>query len=65
MLCKVAGGDIASWLAVLNKMQDDGVIEKYAVGGAVASSLYLEPSLTADVDVFVMLKAPPGKRLVV
>ena len=50
--------------AVLNRMKEDGVFEKYAVGGAVASSIHLEPTTTADVDIFVMLKPYPGKKLV-
>ena len=50
--------------AVLNRMRNDGIIEKYAVGGAVAASILMEPMTTADIDIFVVLKAPPGRRLV-
>lgn len=32
-------------LAVINQMQADGVIGKYATGGAVGATLYLEPRL--------------------
>jgi hypothetical protein len=42
-------------LALINQMRDDGVIERYAIGGAVGATLYLEPSATLDVDVFVSL----------
>lgn len=46
-------------------MQSEGVIEKYAIGGAVAAAFYLvEPDLTYDVDVFVVLSPPPGRLLV-
>lgn len=41
-------------------MQADGVIGKYAIGGAVGATFYLEPSATADVDIFVMLPTAPG-----
>ena len=44
-------------LEVINRMQSDGVISKYAIGGAVGATLYLEPSATLDVDVFAMLPA--------
>lgn len=46
-------------------MQADGVIEKYAIGGAVAAVFYLvEPDTTEDVDVFAVLTPPPGRHLV-
>jgi len=44
-------------LKVLNAMVEDGVIENYAIGGAVAAIYYLEPFDTSDVDIFVQLKA--------
>lgn len=40
-------------LGVLNRMQADGVIEKFAIGGGVAAIRYLEPYLTDDIDVFI------------
>src|SRR5205085_9700234 len=43
-------------LKVINRMVKDGVIEEYAIGGAVAAFYYLEPFDTADLDVFVQLK---------
>src|SRR5579864_8613586 len=42
-------------LETINRMQADGVIEKYAIGGAVGATFYLEPAATLDVDIFVML----------
>lgn len=56
--------NIKETLATLNQMQADGVIAKYAVGGAVAANFYLEPVDTRDVDVFVLLDPPPGRTLV-
>jgi|SRR5450755_1218584 hypothetical protein len=44
-------------------MQADGVIGKYAIGGAVGATLYLEPAATLDVDVFVVLPTVPGSLL--
>lgn len=42
-------------LAAINRMQADGVIGKYAIGGAVGATFYLEPTATVDLDVFVVL----------
>lgn len=39
--------------AILNQMHADGVIGRYAIGGAVGATFYLEPVATLDVDVFV------------
>jgi hypothetical protein len=50
-------------LETINQMQADGVIGKYAIGGAVGATFYLEPSATLDVDVFVSLPAAPGSSL--
>ena len=43
-------------LLMLNQLERDGVIERYAIGGAVASTFYLEPVSTLDVDVFIGFK---------
>ncbi|HXX23271.1 MAG TPA: hypothetical protein VEO19_08980 [Terriglobia bacterium] len=50
-------------LEVINGMVNDGVIGKYAIGGAVGATFYLEPLATADVDIFVMLSTAPGSSL--
>src|SRR6266542_4664089 len=34
-------------------MQADGVIERYAIGGAVGATFYLEPVATLDVDIYI------------
>jgi hypothetical protein len=44
-------------LKVINQMVKDGVIEEYAIGGAVAAIYYLEPFATADLDIFVQINA--------
>jgi hypothetical protein len=45
-------------------MQHDGVIDHYAIGGAVGASFYLEPIATFDVDVFISLQPAAGSALV-
>jgi len=54
---------LKSTLEMINRMQCDGVIGKYAIGGAVGATFYLEPLATADVDIFVMLPTTPGSSL--
>src|SRR5215213_5689396 len=51
-------------LKIINRMVKDGVIKKYAIGGAVAAIYYLEPFDTADLDVFVQVN-PGGESLAV
>src|ERR1035438_5324110 len=51
-------------IATINQMQADGVIECYAIGGAVGATFYLEPVATLDVDVFVALQPEPGSLIV-
>ena len=41
----------------------NGIIERYALGGAVGATFYIEPSATQDVDVFVVFNQP-ATRLV-
>ena len=42
-------------LKVLNELEREGVIARYAIGGAVGAIFYMEPFLTYDLDVFVVL----------
>ncbi len=48
-------------IAAINAMQRDGIIERYAIGGAVGATFYLEPIATVDVDVFVSFESTPGQ----
>ncbi len=50
-------------IAAVNQMEVDGVIGKYAVGGAVGATFYLEPAATFDVDIFVTFAQEPGSLL--
>ncbi len=51
-------------IAAINRMQADGVIDRYAIGGAVGATFYLEPVATLDVDIFVAFRSSPGTLLV-
>lgn len=46
---------IGNTLKVLNQMEADGVIGRYAIGGGIGFFYYVEPSFTDDLDVFVHL----------
>ena len=50
-------------LETINQMQRDGVIGKYAIGGAIGAIFYLETFYTEDLDVFVSLPTVPGSGL--
>lgn len=50
-------------LAAINQMRRDGIIDRYAIGGAVGATFYLEPVATLDVDVFVSFHPEPGQLL--
>jgi hypothetical protein len=56
--------DTQAALKVVNQMQTAGVIGKYAIGGAVAATFYLEPTATLDIDIFISFKDVPKSSLV-
>jgi hypothetical protein len=50
-------------IVAVNQMEADGVVHRYAIGGAVGATFYLEPMATLDVDVFVAFRSNPGQLL--
>ena len=40
-------------VGVLNRMEADGIIGRYAISGAFAAYYYIEPTVTEDLDVLV------------
>lgn len=50
-------------IQTINRMQADGVIERYAIGGAVGATFYLEPVATLDVDIFITFKPQAGSLI--
>jgi hypothetical protein len=42
-------------LQVLNELERKGHLGRYAIGGAMGATFYVEPLLTFDLDVFVVL----------
>ena len=55
--------NIKETIAAINQMQADGIIECYAIGGAVGATFYLEPVATLDVDVFISFRPEVGKLI--
>ena len=47
-------------LDVINSMEAEGVIGRYAIAGAVAAYNYIEPAVTNDLDILVSFDEPPG-----
>jgi hypothetical protein len=47
--------NIEKVIGVLEDMQNAGIIEKYAIGGAFAATLHDEPISTIDLDIFFFL----------
>jgi hypothetical protein len=45
-------------LDVINRMEADGVIGRYAIAGAVAAYNYIEPAVTSDLDILVSFAEP-------
>ncbi len=44
-------------------MKSEGMVEDYALGGAMATLFYAEPARTYDLDVFVVLPGPRERIL--
>ena len=50
-------------IEMINRMEAAGVIERYAIGGAVGATFYLEPVATLDVDIFVEFHTEPDSQM--
>jgi hypothetical protein len=42
-------------LEVLNAMEREGLLTRYAIGGAIGAAFYIQPLITDDLDVFIVL----------
>ena len=47
-------------LAILNELETTGLVERYAIGGAMAGFFYAEAVVTEDLDAFVLIKTTGG-----
>lgn len=48
-------------LDVINAMEADGVIGRYAIAGAIAAYNYIEPTVTEDLDILVSFETGPSR----
>jgi hypothetical protein len=55
---------IVQVISLINQMEADGVVKRYAIGGAVGATFYLEPVSTLDVDIFVGFQQQADQVLV-
>ncbi len=55
--------NIQNTIAEINQLRADGIIEHYAIGGAVGATFYLEPVATLDVDVFISFRPKAGSLI--
>jgi hypothetical protein len=56
--------NIQDTIAAVNQVQAGGIIGRYAIGGAVGATFYLEPAATLDVEIFVTFRPESGSLLV-
>jgi hypothetical protein len=54
--------DFGAALAAVHDLRDEGIVDDYAVGGAMALVFWSEPAATYDLDVFVVSQ---GSRTIV
>ena len=57
---RVNVGSVEKVFSVIKQMEADGVIGRYAIGGAIGAVFWLEPMTTKDIDVFVLLPKTSG-----
>ena len=51
-------------LLEINAMEADGIVDRYAIRGAVGATFYIEPVATLDVGIFISFQAQPGSLLI-
>jgi len=51
-------------IKVINKIQKEGLMKKYAMGGGIATIFYVEPILTYDLDIF-FIPSEKGRTLTI
>ena len=49
--------NFAKALKAVRDLRSDGIIEEYAIGGAMAVAFWSEPTATFDLDIFVLLRS--------
>ncbi|MEO0089346.1 MAG: hypothetical protein ABIK56_02305 [candidate division WOR-3 bacterium] len=52
-------------LKIINELKKNKLIEDYAIGGGIAALYYIEPFLTYDLDLFIILPEEEIKRTLI
>lgn len=50
-------------IQILNELEASGLMDRYAIGGALAALFYAEAVVTEDLDIFILLKQPASGLL--
>src|SRR5688572_31839845 len=50
-------------LEILNELERSGTLSRYAIGGAMGATFYVEPVLTFDLDIFLVFPRQASGRL--
>ena len=50
-------------LEILNELEQNGTMSRYAIGGAMGATFYVEPLLTFDLEILVLLPQTGGGQL--
>ena len=50
-------------LSVINSLESEKIIDKYAIGDAIGVLFYAEPTYTEDLDIFCYIPKPEGSLL--
>ncbi len=51
-------------IKAINRMVEKGLIDDYAIGGGIAAMFYIEPFLTYDVDIFILIEQGKKGRII-
>jgi len=51
-------------LNIINELKKQGIIEDYAIGGGIAAINYIEPILTYDLNIFVILPKTSDEHII-
>jgi len=47
--------ELETALKIINELKEENYIDDYAIGGGIAALFYIEPFLTYDLDVFIIM----------
>ena len=48
--------DMEKTIGIINGMREEKLFEQYAIGGGIAAVFYIEPVMTFDLDIFILVE---------